>query len=62
MNYTWFVRMARWVRNPPSPTRVKLVLGVIALCFLLFGIEYFFGWPDWLTVNGGNRSNRLPRF
>lgn len=62
MNYTWFLRMARWVRHPPSPSRVKLVLGVIALCLLIFGFEYLFGWPDWLTLDGGGRANRLPRF
>lgn len=45
----WLVKMAMWVRNPPSPERVKLVFGVIALCLLLFGFERLFGWPAWLT-------------
>jgi hypothetical protein len=61
MNYTWFLRMAKWVRNPPSPARVKLVIGVILLCLLLVAIEYFFGWPEWLTLNGGGRAHRTPR-
>jgi hypothetical protein len=52
MNPIWLVRMAQWARNPPSSGRVKLVLGVILLCFALFGIEWLWGWPDWLTVNG----------
>lgn len=52
MNPIWLVRMAQWARNPPSGGRVKLVLGVILLCFALFGIEWLWGWPDWLTVNG----------
>jgi hypothetical protein len=51
MNPLWLVKMARWVRNPPSPDRVKLVVGVVVACFLLFGVEYFIGWPDWLTVD-----------
>ena len=55
MNPIWLIRMARWARNPPSPGRVKLVLGVVALCFILFGIEQFWGWPDWLSVNGKAR-------
>lgn len=61
MNYIWFLRMARWVRNPPSPRMVKLVLGVIALCMLLFAVEYFIGWPDFLTLEGEGRAHRLPR-
>lgn len=50
MNTTWLMRMARWVRHPPSPQRVKLVLAVVALCFVLYGVELFFGWPDALSV------------
>lgn len=49
MNPIWLMRMARWVRNPPSPARVRLVLGVIALCLLVFGFEYLFGWPEALV-------------
>jgi len=61
MNYlTWLMRAARWARHPPSPGRVKLVLGVIAACLLLVGVELFLGWPEWLTV-GGARPPR-PRF
>ena len=56
MNLVWLVRMARWARHPPSPGRVKLVLTVIALCFALYFIEYLWGWPDWLTVNGGGQA------
>ncbi|MDJ1007143.1 MAG: hypothetical protein QNJ13_04900 [Paracoccaceae bacterium] len=46
----WFMRMARLVRNPPSAAKDKLVLGLIALVFLLWGIEQLFGWPEALTV------------
>lgn len=49
MNPMWLVRMAQWARNPPSPQRVKLVFGVVALCLLIFGIEWMFGWPEWLV-------------
>ncbi|MCX7288223.1 MAG: hypothetical protein NTW20_11895 [Rhodobacterales bacterium] len=47
----WLMRATRWVRNPPSASRVMLVFGVIAACLALAGIEWVFGWPDWLTVN-----------
>nr|WP_081647666.1 hypothetical protein [Pseudorhodobacter ferrugineus] len=61
MNYTWLLRMARWARNPPSKARVRLVLGVIVICLILVGIEYFWGWPDWLTLESGGRAHRTPR-
>ncbi|MFN3938464.1 MAG: hypothetical protein ACK4KW_12915 [Gemmobacter sp.] len=54
----WFVRMARWVRNPPSRDRVVLVVGVVAACFALAAVELIWGWPDWLTTAGGARSVR----
>ena len=47
----WLVRASRWARNPPSEGRVKLVLGVMALCLVIWGYEAVFGWPEWLTVN-----------
>ncbi len=51
----WLIRMARWARNPPSPGRVKLVFGVIAVCLALYGVEQIWGWPDWLTPNTGGK-------
>ncbi len=47
----WLVRAKRWAQNPPSEYRVKLVFGVIAVCLLIAGFEWLFGWPDWLAVN-----------
>ena len=47
----WLLRAKRWVQNPPSSGRVKLVFGVIAVCLLIVGIEHFFGWPEWMTVD-----------
>lgn len=58
MNPIWLMRMARWVRHPPSWQRVVLVLSVIAACLALFTVERFLGWPDWLTVNGPARPPR----
>ena len=51
MNPRHLLRMARWARRPPSERRVKLVLGIIAVCLLVFGVERILGWPDWLTLN-----------
>lgn len=60
MNMRWLLRASRWARNPPSEKRVRLVLGVIALCLLLVGIERLIGWPNWLTVEG-MPGGRVPR-
>lgn len=45
------LRMKRWAANPPSEKMVKLVLGIIAFCILVYLIERLVGWPDWLTPN-----------
>ena len=51
MNYlAWLIRARRWAQHPPSASRVKLVLGVVAACIALVGFEYVLGWPDWLTI------------
>jgi hypothetical protein len=59
MNHIWLLRAARWARNPPSSGRVKLVLGVILVCLVLAGIEYFRGWPDFLTVNKSSHRGMI---
>ena len=51
-----FLRMAKWARNPPGARTVKVVLGVVALCLLLFVIERIFGWPEALTLEDGARG------
>lgn len=52
MNYlAWLVRAKRWAQNPPSEGRVKLLLGVVAICLAIAAYEWAFGWPDWLTPN-----------
>ncbi|WP_395002669.1 hypothetical protein [Cypionkella sp.] len=50
--------MAKWVRNPPSPQRVRLVFMVVALCLIVIGVEKLIGWPAWMTVN----PNIKPKF
>lgn len=43
MNFHWLLRAKRWAQHPPSMKKVLLVLGVVAVCLALYGIEYFFG-------------------
>lgn len=50
MNPRHFLRMARWARRPPSEKRVRLVLAVLVICAVIYGVEWFFGWPAWLTI------------
>ena len=52
MNYlAWLMRAKRWAQNPPSADQVKLVFGVIAICVVIAGYEWAFGWPEWLTLD-----------
>jgi hypothetical protein len=51
----WLMRARLWVRNPPSPARMKLVFGVIAAALVIVAMEHFGFWPDWAT------AQRLPR-
>ena len=52
----WLIRMSQWARDPPPMWKVKLVVGVVLLCFAIFGFELIWGWPEVLTVN------KRPRF
>ncbi|CUH62543.1 hypothetical protein TG4357_00169 [Thalassovita gelatinovora] len=54
----WLFRMSKWARNPPSERQVKLVLAVIAVCFMIYAVERWIGWPDWMTIEGG--TGRFP--
>lgn len=54
----WLMRMKRWAQNPPSKRRVQLVFGVVALCVAIVLVEYFYGWPDALSLE--NKPQRLP--
>lgn len=50
MNLLHLVRMAKWVRHPPSAARVKLVLGIVAVCLGLYAVERWVGWPELLSL------------
>jgi len=56
LNPRHLLRMSKWARNPPSEKRVKLVLGVIIACFVLFGIERLVGFPAWLVPDNVPRG------
>ncbi|NDV01317.1 hypothetical protein [Pseudoroseicyclus tamaricis] len=60
MNPLQFLRMAHWARRPPSKRMVMVVLGVIAVCAVLWGIERLWGWPDWLVPERTGRRVMRP--
>lgn len=59
MNPRHLLRMAKWARNPPGEKRVKLVIGVIVICLVIFAVEWLVGFPDWL-VPERIRPGKLP--
>ncbi|EBA02905.1 lipoyl synthase [Rhodobacterales bacterium HTCC2150] len=60
MNFRHLLRMSRMARRPPSWQKVVLVFSVIGICIVLASFEWFFGWPEWATVNS-NARGRFPR-
>ncbi|MCY0148926.1 hypothetical protein OEG84_14745 [Hoeflea sp. G2-23] len=50
------LRMAYWVRRPPSKSWLVAVGTAIAISAVIVIIEHTIGWPDWAKVD------RLPRF
>ena len=60
MNLRWFLRMSMWARRPPSERKVRFVFAVIALCLIVFGIEWLFGWPEALTPEWAPRGRIAP--
>ncbi len=59
MNPRWLLRASQWARNPPSASKVWLVLGVIAACLALAGGEYLLGGGD---VERVRQQNNLRPF
>ncbi|MTJ04091.1 MAG: hypothetical protein FH759_05270 [Sediminimonas qiaohouensis] len=60
MNMRWIVRMARWARHPPSEKMVKLVLSIVAVAAVIYVIERYVGWPDWMSLDN-TRGRLTPR-
>ncbi len=56
MNYRMLFRMAKWAHTPPGTARVVLVLGVVAVCLVIYGIDVFIGWPEWMQMEPTRRG------
>ncbi|WP_157961533.1 hypothetical protein [Acuticoccus kandeliae] len=45
------VRMAIWLRRPPSRRFILVAIVVLVAAALLYSIERLGHWPDWLTAD-----------
>ena len=50
-----FLRMALWVRQPPSRQHVIVMGMVVVVAAFCLGFQALFGWPETLTIE------RVPR-
>lgn len=55
MNPRWLLKAKRWAQRPPSMRQVIFYGTIVAACLALAGVEWIWGWPDWLTVNSPRR-------
>jgi hypothetical protein len=55
MNIIRLLRMSKWARHPPSAKRVKIVIGIVLICLILYAIERWFGVPEWMQLEPGGR-------
>ncbi|PRY80578.1 hypothetical protein CLV80_101433 [Yoonia maritima] len=60
MNIRFLLRAKRMAARPPSEAMFKMVVGIVLLCAILYGIERFIGWPEWLTPNEIKRVRPKP--
>ncbi|NKE44210.1 hypothetical protein HB662_05440 [Roseomonas frigidaquae] len=44
------IRMAQWLRHPPSRRTVQIIIVVLVVATALVLVERFIGWPDWATT------------
>lgn len=50
------MRMAYWVRRPPSRARIIVMAAVVAIALACVLVEAVWGWPSWLTVGRTPRN------
>ncbi|SNR43751.1 hypothetical protein EYF88_08710 [Paracoccus sediminis] len=56
-NLIWLLRASKWARNPPRARTVKMIVAIIAVGFVIAGLERLELWPDWARLN----EDRAPR-
>ncbi len=54
------VRMAMWLRRPPSRRVIMVAVAVIVVAAAIYGIERAGYWPDWANADRmGRRGNAI---
>lgn len=54
------IRMAMWLRRPPSRRVIMVAVAVIVVAALIYGIERAGYWPDWASADRmGRRGNAI---
>ena len=43
----WWLRLALWARNPPSPRMAAVVALILLVALVAAGLEWLGLWPDW---------------
>ena len=61
LNPRHLLRMSKWARKPPGEKRVKLVIGIIVICLILFAIERWIGVPEWMQMELPRRGGKITR-
>ena len=56
------LRMALWMRRPPSLQRIILFAAIVAIGLAVVAIEKAGLWPSALTLDKPSKHMRLPRF
>jgi hypothetical protein len=47
----WLLKSKLWAKNPPSMKKVIFYASIIAACLAVAGLEFLFGWPEWLKID-----------
>ncbi|MBV0893220.1 hypothetical protein KTN05_15510 [Paracoccus sp. Z118] len=55
----WLLRAVRWVRNPPSPQMVRMLVAVFLIALAIATIEWMGWWPEWATQERMRRQGPL---
>jgi len=55
----FLLRMMLWVRNPPSRNQQIAIAVICGIGIGFAAIEWFVGWPDWLSAERVPRGPRL---
>ena len=56
----FLMRMLLWLRHPPSRNQRIAIAAICGIGLAVAAVEYFLGWPDWLTAERVRRPPVTP--